>query len=780
MSQFIAWKKQGWATRGSGAGTSLADAGLTLDVRADGVSHPAPINVPARIAGPSDVVGISANSIRRVVPAENDEGFPDASLVFLEFATADLPWAVSPEPSAGAPQPWVALVVVPASAARVRSSEGPEILTCSAAELPDVATLHAFAHIHDIDGTQVSRVLGARRLQPGVRYIAALVPTFELGRRAALADVLDVDALPEAGLHDPAWVGGDDVELPVYFRWGFSTGPSKSLHDRVEALRRPDVVELGWRRLSASNPGLDLPDGGLHFVPGALVPPDSMPPAETPAATHEALSDAIATVLDTDDDETAEVPVVGPPLRGRRLLGSAVDLDVPWSATLNLNPAYRVIAGAAEELVRSRQDDLIAAFEESVPARSVRRDEERTLIATTTLRNKLGTHTELHPSYGLLLARTTDEHAVTGYLPRPTSDPALRRALRPGGALVRQLSRATGHAVGSAGHAFGAARDAGSGSAHGTRDPLLRAIASDLGTRGSSLGPYQEDLIPGHIDPLAQQPPHAPPGPTLANATVPLSDVGKLAVSALEASIDVLQARHAAVRSSRTNAAEALDTALLDELIRWDSEWLLPGLKDVPAESIVVLSPHGAFVEAFLIGANEELLRELLWREIPHRAGAPLAPCFWEPGVPDLDVTSDWSGELGSHVTADQTWVLVKSSLWRAVPDLAFVAYPASFDADGEPDPDTSGDWILPSQELWVGDDLVLVAFPMSVEELTGSDSEPGAFFVFSEPDVGAKFRTEPGETAGPLVPGAATGALEASARIDPPDQVWVWAGRYR
>jgi hypothetical protein len=46
-------------------------------------------------------------------------------------------------------------------------------------------------------------------------------------------------------------------------------------------------------------------------------------------------------------------------------------------------------------------------------------------------------------------------------------------------------------------------------------------------------------------------------------------------------------------------------------------DWLLPGLGNFPDNSVTVLKADGAFVEAFLAGANHEMNREFLWRGYP-------------------------------------------------------------------------------------------------------------------------------------------------------------------
>jgi hypothetical protein len=64
--------------------------------------------------------------------------------------------------------------------------------------------------------------------------------------------------------------------------------------------------------------------------------------------------------------------------------------------------------------------------------------------------------------------------------------------------------------------------------------------------------------------------------------------------------------------------------------------FLFPGLDRLPAESVTVLEPNPPFIEAFLVGLNHELGREMLWRGFPaDTTGTPFQR-FW-PGLPDAN-----------------------------------------------------------------------------------------------------------------------------------------------
>ena len=74
-------------------------------------------------------------------------------------------------------------------------------------------------------------------------------------------------------------------------------------------------------------------------------------------------------------------------------------------------------------------------------------------------------------------------------------------------------------------------------------------------------------------------------------------------------------------------------------LARWP-EWTIPGITAFPENTCTLLETNPPFVEALLVGLNQEFNRELLWREYPtDQAGTPFTR-FW----PERSPTSARSG----------------------------------------------------------------------------------------------------------------------------------------
>ncbi|WP_225827661.1 hypothetical protein [Streptomyces naphthomycinicus] len=97
-------------------------------------------------------------------------------------------------------------------------------------------------------------------------------------------------------------------------------------------------------------------------------------------------------------------------------------------------------------------------------------------------------------------------------------------------------------------------------------------------------------------------------------------------------------------------------------LARWP-EWAVPGITNFPDDSSALLEPNPAFVEALLVGLNQEFNRELRWREYPtDEAGTPFSR-FWPPGgaAPGYGEIARWRSDdkLGDHDPSADSKLLV-------------------------------------------------------------------------------------------------------------------------
>ncbi|MCQ9131155.1 hypothetical protein [Streptomyces hilarionis] len=167
-------------------------------------------------------------------------------------------------------------------------------------------------------------------------------------------------------------------------------------------------------------------------------------------------------------------------------------------------------------------------------------------------------------------------------------------------------------------------------------------------------------------------------------------------------------------------------------------DWFLPGLSAFPTDRVRLVAANAPFIEAYLIGLNHEMNRELLWREYPSHRRATTFRMFWPhpDGAQDLPQIALFAGgPLGSHLSADAgelVILLVRAELLRRYPRTLLFMVPARAADDGSPaglEPDTTR-WSPPVFALPVDAATTAYAFRGSPSEIVGP---PGAYFVFQE-----------------------------------------------
>ena len=127
--------------------------------------------------------------------------------------------------------------------------------------------------------------------------------------------------------------------------------------------------------------------------------------------------------------------------------------------------------------------------------------------------------------------------------------------------------------------------------------------------------------------------------------------------------------------------APRFGTPMSRSLAELGQQWLLPGLDGVPANTALALRTNGTFVEAFLVGLNHELGRELAWREFPTPLTATFFDRFWDAAVapdepPDIPPLAQWADRaLGAPtLRADRFVLLLRSELIRRFPNTVVTA----------------------------------------------------------------------------------------------------------
>ena len=253
---------------------------------------------------------------------------------------------------------------------------------------------------------------------------------------------------------------------------------------------------------------------------------------------------------------------------------------------------------------------------------------------------------------------------------------------------------------------------------------------------------------------------------------VPLTNPITPDTSALLAQLNPQSSRSSALAAARIIGAPDDPVAahpefprpMADRLIELAPEFLLPGLENVPPNTVTLVWPNLRFIEAFMVGLNHEMGRELLWREYPTDRRGTYFKHFWdEAGTDDTQHDADslpfhrWSKPLGENANEghpEPLIVLVRGQLFRRYPNALIYAAKAERDSAGRIKPGPTERF--PLFRGTAPPDVTFFGFQLSEAEARGSgqpDGEPGWFFVIQqqpgEPEFGLD--VDPGGDPAPV-----------------------------
>ncbi|MFK4593567.1 hypothetical protein [Streptomyces pristinaespiralis] len=145
-------------------------------------------------------------------------------------------------------------------------------------------------------------------------------------------------------------------------------------------------------------------------------------------------------------------------------------------------------------------------------------------------------------------------------------------------------------------------------------------------------------------------------------------------------------------------------------------DWFLPGSAAIPDDRAVLLQANAPFIASFMVGINDEMNREMRWREYPtDLRGSPFTHFWPRPdGAPDVPPVHSWAREqgLGAQLALDAGEVdvlLIRGRLVRRYPNLIVAAVPAS--AVNESEDLAEGTWQHPKMVLTLDERTVAYTF---------------------------------------------------------------------
>lgn len=822
---FLPWLRTGLASlyEGEGVENNALSIGMSLmanrAVGAGSERHEF-ADHSLQILGPGAVVGLQSDEVLRREPKPGATGVEPNYFAALELKSADLPWRYTPggPDQDGKLTPWLALVVVEKRAGVTlnQASEGRlQSLQIDEAdrELPPLEDAWSWAHVQyqgtlrgsDADVALTvqaafdsqsadlrARLICPRRLDPGKTYAACVVPTFRAGQLAG-------QGAPGSGDLGPAWPEDNSpVTLPVYMSWDFTTGPRGDFEALVKRLTpREMAARVGLRPLDLTEAGSGLNGEDIQaYYAGALVSPAALDilneTASAPTESEHGFSEALASHINAPLArlETAQKadsdPVVAPPAYGRSYrpeakLKSGKDAT-GWFDRLNTTPQNRVVAGVAADLVRKNQEELMDMAWDA--AREIDRANMHLNVAQISKEvggiarqrfSQMKDETRMRVSAPAF-------NAMSGAGSDPTVNAQLHRSAIPNGLFASGMRRMTRPQTGLTSEA-------------GTADPGGAVVAAFLANPLGEIGAYRDDLSPvgltGEITPAPQYVDAASSNtlgqvvlrrPVLARR--PRRKFSQLeGIDGLLASVRraqdpeallgrAMRARVPAIAKAATAVPAKMQIIpnftqpVYHRLRQTSIEHLVPGIGEIPTETVTILYRNDAFMRAFMVGMNHELAREFVWREYPTPLNATWFRHFWNGAAPDIDPIAQWgaeealSGGKVAQLSEDEMVLVVRGALPQRYPKLRLYAVPAKWkyvtDSEGVKhwyrDEAGGEEIMLPTMAGQLAEDVFFFGFKLARTAAIGTtdhNAAAGYFFAFEEIPGAARFGLEsPAESA--------------------------------
>jgi hypothetical protein len=857
--RFLPWARTGLAqeiTNPDNA-TGSVPARTSIQVNVDATGGTAPMRVD--VYGPSEVTGIDRRLILRTEPRPGATDFEPNYLAAIEFDPPDFPWLFTPAAHRGGQlRPWCVLVVVEKGAGvtvSVRADAPLPVLTIAeparpSRELPDLTESWAWAHTQileaagsggagletDPDGN-LSRLVCPRRLKPETRYLAGVVPAFDLGVARGLGQPVTADQTQAK----PAWKLTDSsldvngISLPLYYFWEFSTAVEDDIESMARRLHGPERApkDLGRRRIFAAAGHKELAQPALPPAARTITMEGALRPAGANGTPLPGQAPQLRTRLVgiVARRKSRELPA---PLYGEWPAEQHTLEDAPaWFSELNTTVAHRIAAALGTEVVRRNQEAFVqAAWEQVGQVREANDLAQRARLAAAVLGRMVVRHfaprqaarlvqlagpvlpaTSVTPAADGTPLRTIAAHLADASVPTGAASPAYRRLASGQRQAVKLAVRKAGMSRRDGVLALTAGDPALVEPEPGPPDGVtalrdlskLRPTGSSERVKLAPLGLEGETTV---VEVAKLVPLEGPVGalPTGNRQFFPASELGAVVSQATERAARTQRdippifraprpvtdttaravfnaALTAAARATNRETAVAAfvgaDVAALGGrlLTRLDARvnvarriaamvtghgvtdgdgafdpyegiaafpiiadstyqyldalpggWVLPEANGLEPDTAILLRTNPEFTSAFLVGVNDEMNSELLWRGYPtDQRGTPFQH-FWDrvDEQPDIELIHRWrrlrplataGAPGGVEGTREQIVLLLRGTLLRRYPDLVIYATKGTRAAPGADIPDEGRPMFFGQ----VRPDISLVGFPMTPAQLAAA-----------------------------------------------------------
>jgi hypothetical protein len=188
-------------------------------------------------------------------------------------------------------------------------------------------------------------------------------------------------------------------------------------------------------------------------------------------------------------------------------------------------------------------------------------------------------------------------------------------------------------------------------------------------------------------------------------------------------------------------------------------EYFLPNINLIEQNSITFLETNQRFIEAYMVGLNHEMSRELLWRGFPTDQRGSYFRNFWDTvgenyqGINEIHTWSKRLGENSATGNSGLLFLVIRGDLLNKYPNSVITAQRAAWGpASGEKSVDAEriikpgAEEMLPIFEAKIEPDIYFLAFRieengkvLTEKDLVGTlnptstNDDPGWFFIFRE-----------------------------------------------
>jgi hypothetical protein len=192
---------------------------------------------------------------------------------------------------------------------------------------------------------------------------------------------------------------------------------------------------------------------------------------------------------------------------------------------------------------------------------------------------------------------------------------------------------------------------------------------------------------------------------------------------------------------------------------------------------VIGLKTNRRFVEAYMVGLNVEMGRELLWRGFPTDQQGTCFKQFWDTrGAPepraDIGPLHLWGDRpLADPATAparEQFVMLMRSALLKRYPNAIVFAVSGFFTpAGGRAPSDDPLAVVMPSFSGTMQPDVSFFGFDITTEQATGADGHAGYYIVIQEHPTEPRFGLDEDTPTGGASHLAVAGGPPAGVALD-------------